>query len=159
MSIIIQPATSADIATILSFIQGLAKYEKLEHECVATEAQLKETLFGEHPYAKVLIASREGNPVGFALYFYTYSTFLAKPGIYLEDLYVNEEARGQGVGKKLLMTLAKIAHEEGCGRLEWAALDWNTPAIEFYKSIGAKTLDDWITFRLTEDKLDELAQT
>ena len=151
-------ATEDDIPAILSFIKELAAYEELSHECVATEAQLQHSLFGERRYAEVLLALDETTPVGFALFFHNYSTFLAKPGIYLEDLYVKPEQRGKGYGKALLKMLSEIAVERNCGRLEWSALDWNTPAIEFYKAKGAVAMDDWTVFRLTGDKLNALAQ-
>ncbi|HFA51133.1 MAG TPA: GNAT family N-acetyltransferase [Bacteroidetes bacterium] len=154
----IRPATKADVPTILDFINGLAEYEKLQHEVVATEALLTETLFGEKKTAEVLIAFEDNIPAGFALFFHNYSTFLGRPGIYLEDLFVNPKFRGKGYGKKLLARLAKIAVERNCGRLEWSVLDWNTPAIDFYKKLGAGPMEGWTTFRLTGDKLNELAK-
>ncbi|KAJ3206643.1 hypothetical protein HDU67_008038 [Dinochytrium kinnereticum] len=154
----IRPATEADVATIHGFIRELAIYEKLEKDHVGTTDDLKKTLFGERPYAEVIIASIDGvGDVGFALYFFNYSTFLSKPGLYLEDLFVRETVRGKGVGKALLKQLARIAKDKNCGRMEWAALTWNTPAIEFYKSIGAFINDGWYPFRLTEDKIAALA--
>ena len=153
----ITPATEADVPLILSFIRGLAGYEKLRHECVATEADLRETLFGPRPYAEVLIARDAGEPAGFALFFHNYSTFLAKPGIYLEDLLVVPEHRGRGIGKALLVELARLARGRGCGRLEWWVLDWNEPSIAFYKSLGAVPMDEWTVFRLTEDAIAKLA--
>ncbi|KAI9343761.1 N-acetyltransferase GCN5 [Zopfochytrium polystomum] len=154
----IRAATVADVPTIFDFIKGLAIYEKLEREHVGTHADLTATLFGERPYAHVFIASLpEKGDVGFCLYFFNYSTFLCKPGIYLEDLFVKEEARGLGVGKALLKHLAKEALRLGCGRLDWQALDWNTPAINFYLGIGAKSLDEWKSFRLTGENLTKFA--
>jgi GNAT superfamily N-acetyltransferase len=154
----IKPATPEDTPDILKFIQLLAVYEKLEHECVATVEQLKRTLFGERKVAEVLFAVQDGRKIGFALFFHNYSTFLGKPGIYLEDLFVLPEARGVGAGKALLRHLAKLTVERDCGRLEWAVLDWNTPAIDFYKSVGAVAMDEWTVFRLTGDKLLSFAQ-
>jgi GNAT superfamily N-acetyltransferase len=156
-SISIRPATSSDVATILGFIRSLAEYEKLSHACIATENLLREHLFGPKPAAEVLIATLDEKSVGFALFFPTFSTFLAKPGIYLEDLFVLPGARGRGVGKALLIEVARIAVNRECGRLEWAVLDWNEPAIGFYKSIGAVPLDDWTTYRLTGETLSRVA--
>jgi GNAT superfamily N-acetyltransferase len=147
-----------DVSTILRFIRELAEYERLLHEVEATEAQLARTLFGENTVASVLIAEVDDLPVGFALYFYNYSTFLAKPGIYLEDLYVQPQARGRGIGKALLKHLAQLAVREDCGRLEWRVLDWNEPSIAFYKSLGAKPLDDWTTYSVAGKALYDLAQ-
>lgn len=155
MSLRIVPALEADVPVILDFIRQLAEYEKLSHEVAATEETLRATLFGPRPYAEVLIAYWEQMPVGFALYFHNYSTFLAKPGIYLEDLFVNPSARGKGIGKALLTKLAEVALERGCGRVEWAVLDWNAPSIEFYRRMGAKPMDEWTTFRLTGEALGE----
>jgi GNAT superfamily N-acetyltransferase len=156
-TITIRPATAADVPTILSFIRGLAKYERLEDACVATEESLRATLFGARPYAEVVFACLNGTPVGFALFFHNYSTFLAKPGIYLEDLFVNPEVRGRGLGKLLLQWLAKTAIERDCGRLEWSVLDWNEPSILFYKSLGAVPMSEWQIFRLTGPALGALA--
>ena len=139
-------------------IRALAEYEKLTHLCVATEARLEETLFGPRPYAETIIAEWDGAPVGFALYFHNYSTFLAQPGIYLEDLFVKPEFRGKGIGKALLIRLAQIADERACGRLEWSVLDWNEPSIAFYKKLGANPLDDWTIFRVTGPGLGKLAR-
>jgi GNAT superfamily N-acetyltransferase len=158
-SIVISSATEADVPTILSFIRGLAEYEKLAHQCAATERSLRQTLFGKQRYADVLIARVDDMPVGFALFFHNYSTFLAKPGIYLEDLFVLPEFRGRGVGKALLRRVASIARERDCGRLEWSVLDWNEPAIEFYKRLGAKILPDWRICRMTAEQFDELAES
>ena len=141
-------ATEEDVPLILRFIRELAEYEKLPHECIATEEAVRSTLFGEKRFAEVLIAEEANEPAGFALFFHNYSTFLAKPGIYLEDLYVRPEFRGRGYGKALLMRLAELARERNCGRLEWAVLNWNEPAIEFYKSLGARPMSEWTVFRL-----------
>src|SRR5207237_3707223 len=132
-----------DVALILRFIIDLARYEKMEDRVVANEARIRETLFGEKPSAEVLIGEEDGRAVGFALFFHNYSTFLARPGIYLEDLFVEPESRGCGYGKALLAKLAQIAIERECGRVVWAVLDWNTPAIDFYKSLGAVPMHDW----------------
>lgn len=153
----IREATANDVALILRFIRELADYERLLHRCVATEERVRETLFGAHRYAEVIIAEEDGVPVGFALFFHNYSTFLARPGIYLEDLYVTPDARGRGYGKALLQRLAQLAIERDCGRVEWAVLDWNAPSIAFYESLGAVPLDEWRVFRLTGDALDRLA--
>ncbi len=153
----IKPATVNDVPFILGLIKELAEFEKLRHEVVATEAQLKKTLFGPKAYAEVVIGYWNGKPVSFALFFHNFSTFLGKPGIYLEDLYVKPEARGQGIGEQLLRYLAKLAKERDCGRLEWWVLDWNENAIKFYKKLGAKPMDEWTVFRVTGDALDDLA--
>jgi GNAT superfamily N-acetyltransferase len=157
MSISIRRATVEDVPRILAGIRGLAEYERLAHEVQATEARLRESLFGPHPAAEVLLADLDGAPAGFALFFHTYSTFLAQRGLYLEDLYVEPPLRGRGVGRRLLATLAAIARERDCGRLEWSVLDWNAPAIGFYRSLGAVPMDAWTVFRLTGDALDRLA--
>jgi len=154
----IRPATRRDCAIILRFIRALAEYEKLLHEVVATESELAETLFGARPAAEVLIAEWSGQPAGFALFFHNYSTFLARPGIYLEDLFVFPEHRGNGIGKSLLSRLAEIAVERKCGRLDWSVLDWNEPAILFYQSIGARPMSDWTQYRLTGQPLLNLAR-
>ena len=153
----IRPATREDVPVILELIRGLAEYEKLAHECVATEARLAETLFGARPQAEVIIAMADGVPAGFALFFHNYSTFLARQGIYLEDLFVKPAFRGRGIGKRLLAHLAKLAVDRGCGRLEWSVLDWNQDAIRFYESLGAKAMDEWTVFRVTGDALTKLA--
>lgn len=150
-------ATAEDTPLILSFIRELAEYEKLSHEVVATEEALRESLFGERPFAEVLLAFVGEDPAGFALFFHNFSTFLGKPGIYLEDLYVRPEHRGAGAGRALLSHLAGLAVERGCGRLEWWVLDWNEPAVGFYKRIGARAMDDWTVYRLTGDALERLA--
>lgn len=154
----ITPATEQDVPVILEMIRGLAEYEKLSHVVVATEEQLRLTLFGERPGAEVLLAHWDGEPIGFALFFPNYSTFLAQPGMYLEDLFVKPHARGKGVGLALFVELARIAMERGCGRVEWAVLDWNEPSIRFYKKLGAVPLDEWTTFRLTSEPLRKLAE-
>jgi GNAT superfamily N-acetyltransferase len=157
--ITISSATPDDVPVILELIRGLAEYEKLAHACVATEAELRRTLFGPRPYAEVLIARLDDDPVGYALFFHNYSTFLAKPGIYLEDIFVLPERRGAGAGKALLRQLAKIARERGCGRVEWSVLDWNQPAIDFYRRLGADVMPDWRICRLTDDGIAKLAES
>jgi GNAT superfamily N-acetyltransferase len=158
----LRPASRQDLELILQFVRELAEYEKLSDACVATTEGLDLHLFGEHPKAEVVIAEwgTEGNraPAGFALFFHNFSTFLAKPGIYLEDLFVKPEYRGHGIGKALLIHLARLASLRGCGRVEWSVLDWNEPSIQFYKSLGAVPMDEWTGFRLTGDALDKLAQ-
>jgi GNAT superfamily N-acetyltransferase len=156
-AITIRPAAVGDVAVILQFIRDLAKYEHLEHQVVATEGMLREALFGSRPYAEVVFACLKGEPVGFALFFHNFSTFAGRAGIYLEDLYVRPEARGHGVGRSLLTWLAATAVSRGCGRLEWAVLDWNEPSIRFYRNLGAVALDDWTTYRVTGAALTELA--
>jgi GNAT superfamily N-acetyltransferase len=153
----IRPAVAADVPLILEFIKGLAEYEKLTHEVTATEGLLRETLFGPRQVAEVILGEYRGEPVGFALFFHNYSTFLGRPGIYLEDLFVKPEMRGRGFGKVLLTYLAKLATERKCGRVEWAVLDWNEPAIRFYKKLGAVAMDDWTVNRLTGPALTTLA--
>ena len=142
-------ATEKDVHIIQAFIEGIAEYEKLSHEVETTPDKLRKTLFGERPYAEVLIARELDVPVGFALFFHNYSTFRAKPGIYLEDLFVLPEHRGKGHGKALFTQVLHIARERGCGRMEWCVLDWNKPAIDFYLNMGAKPMDEWTTFRIT----------
>jgi GNAT superfamily N-acetyltransferase len=151
-------ATIDDVATIKSFIAALAAYEKLSHEMVATDENLASSLFGEYPEAEVLLAEEQDKVVGFALFFHNYSTFLAQKGMYLEDLFVLPESRGKGYGKKLLAKLAEIALQRNCGRLEWSVLNWNTPAIDFYKSIGAEFMDGWTVNRVTGATLNALAK-
>lgn len=153
----IRPATPADVPTVVQLILALAEYERLAHEVVLDEAQLREHLFGARPYAECLIAEDNGLAVGFALFFHNYSTFLTRPGVYLEDLFVLPDHRGKGYGKALLIALAKLAVERGCGRLEWAVLDWNEPSIQFYKALGAKPMDEWTVYRVTGDALAKLA--
>lgn len=151
-SIAIRPAATDDVPLILQFIRDLAAYEKLLGDVEAAEAGLRQTLFpadGAAPAAHVLIGELDGAPAGFAVYFFNYSTFLARPGLYLEDLFVNPASRGHGLGKAMLLHLARLAASRGCGRMEWAVLDWNRPAIDFYKAIGAVPLEDWTVFRLT----------
>lgn len=148
----ISEAKAEDITEVFNLIKELSVYEKLEYAVTATEELLKESLFGEKQYAEVLLAEYEGEPAGMALYFHNFSTFVGKPGIYLEDLYVRPHLRGKGIGKLLLKKLIDLAKERNCGRVEWAVLDWNTPAIDFYKSMGAVPMDEWTIFRLTEDK-------
>ena len=153
----IEFAKSQDVPVILDFIKALAEYEKLSHEVVATEEKLRATLFGRKPAAEVILL-RDGNETaGFALFFHNYSTFLAKPGIYLEDLFVKPAFRGRGHGKALLAALAKIAVERACGRLEWSVLDWNKPAIDLYLSLGSKPQSEWTVHRMTGDALRALA--
>lgn len=153
----VRPASPDDAGLILAFIKKLADYEKLAHEVVATEKTLRETLFSAKPAAEVVFAELDGQPVGFALFFHNFSTFLAKPGLYLEDLFVIPECRGKGIGKALLIYLAQVAKERGCGRFEWWVLDWNEPAIGFYKSLGAVPMDEWTVNRVTGDALTRLA--
>jgi GNAT superfamily N-acetyltransferase len=155
----IRPARSADAELILAFISELADYERLAHEVVATPGQLQSTLFGKNPVAEVVIAEWQDRPAGFALFFASYSTFLALPGIYLEDLFVRPEYRGKGIGKALLVYLAGLVHERGWGRLDWSVLDWNDPAIDFYRAIGAQAMDDWTQFRLDGQQLSALARS
>lgn len=157
-AITIRPAEEHETGVILQFIRDLAKYEHLEHEVIATEAILRAALFGKRPYAEVVFACLKGQPVGFALFFHNFSTFLGGPGIYLEDLYVRPEARGCGVGRRLLTWLAATAVTRGCGRLEWAVLDWNEPSIRFYRALGAVAKDEWTTYRLTGPALSQLAE-
>mgnify|MGYP006148881165 FL=1 len=152
-------ATEQDVPTILAFINGLAEYEKLADQVVATEQQLRTTLFGDKPYAEVVLAEYGQHAAGFALFFHNYSTFLAKPGISLEDLFVLPEYRGKGIGKVLLSYLAKLAVQRDCGRLEWSVLDWNQPAIDFYQAQGATMLHDWRINRVTGDALKALAKS
>ena len=150
-------AIESDVPIILQMIRDLAEYERMADEVVATEAVLRESLFGARPDAEVLIAYADGQPAGFALYFHNYSTFVGRRGLYLEDLFVKPAFRGRGIGKRLLVELARIAIDRGCGRFEWAVLDWNEPAIGFYKSLGAQCMDAWSTFRVTGDALTRLA--
>jgi GNAT superfamily N-acetyltransferase len=152
----LRSAVRADVPEILRLIKALAEYEKLSHEVVATDAALAQTLFGEKPAAEVLLAEQDGRAVGFALFFQNYSTFLGKPGIYLEDLFVEPAARGHGLGKQLLQAIARLAVQRGCGRFEWAVLDWNEPAIGFYQSLGARPMDDWTVMRVTGEALKRL---
>jgi len=153
----IRPAQEHEVSIVLGFVRELAEYERLSHEVVATEESLRKALFGPRPYAEVVFACLDDEPVGFALFFHNFSTFLGRPGIYLEDLYVRPIVRGRGVGQRLLNWLAREAVERGCGRLEWAVLDWNEPAIRFYKSLGASPMEQWKIFRLTGDALERAA--
>jgi len=157
MDVTIRIARADDCATILGFIRDLAEYEKLAHEVVADEAQLRATLFGARPAAEVLIAERGGEALGFALFFTSYSTFLAKPGLYLEDLFVRPAARGAGVGGALMAACAKLCVERNYGRFEWSVLDWNEPALKFYRSLGAVPMAEWTVQRLTGAPLAALA--
>lgn len=149
----VRPAEQRDVAVIMGFIRELADYERLTHEVVADEASLKRFLFGERPVAEALVAENESAPVGFALFFHTFSTFVGKPGLYLEDLYVRPDMRGQGFGKLLLRRVAELAVERDCGRLEWSVLGWNQPAIRFYERLGARAMDEWTMYRLAGDGL------
>jgi GNAT superfamily N-acetyltransferase len=152
----IKPATVTDVPVILRLIRELAEYERAPDEAVATEQQLREVLFGEKPAAEVLLALEGGAAVGFAVYFFNFSTWLGRPGLYLEDLFVRPEVRGKGYGRALLVRLAQIARERGCGRMEWAVLDWNEPAIQVYRKLGATPMDEWTVFRLTRDGIARL---
>lgn len=157
MRVEIRFAARGDVDTIAELIRALSRYEKLEHEVTLTEERLTKALFGERPFAETLIAEEDGRPVGFALFFHTFSTFLAQPGLYLEDLFVVPESRGGGVGRALLERLARIAVERKCGRLEWAVLNWNRDAIRFYERLGANPNDQWTVYRLTGEPLHALA--
>lgn len=154
----IRPATPADVPTILSLIRELAEYERAPNDVVATEEQLQESLFGSRPAAEVLLGEEKGEPVCFALFFHNFSTWMGRRGLYLEDLFVRLEVRGKGYGRALLVRLAQIAAERGCGRMEWAVLDWNEPAIEFYRKLGARPNEEWTIFRLTRDGIAHLAR-
>jgi GNAT superfamily N-acetyltransferase len=153
----IRPAVPADVPELLRLIRELAEYEKLADMAVGTPPMLHEALFGARPAAEAMVAERGGRPVGFALYFTTFSTFLCKPGLYLEDLFVEPAHRGAGIGKALLARLAKLAAERGCGRLEWRVLDWNEPSIRFYESLGANLLKEWVLVRMTRPEFEKLA--
>ncbi len=157
MSLSIRSATPADISLIGQFIRDLAEYEKLAHEVRFDEAVMAQKLFGPRPFAEVLIGEIDGTPQGFALFFHNFSTFEGRPGIYLEDLFVRPDARGSGLGKALLAKLAALAVERDCARLEWSVLDWNTPAIDFYKALGARPMDEWTVYRVDGDALMGLA--
>ena len=154
---VIRAAGAADSATILSLIRELAEYERAPDEVVATEDQLREVLFGAHPAAEVLLGEENGEAVCFALFFHNFSTWLGRRGLYLEDLFVRPELRGKGYGRALLVRLAQIAQERDCGRMEWAVLDWNEPAIQFYRKLGARPNEEWTIFRLTGDGITQLA--
>ena len=151
----IRKATENDAELIFNLIKKLAIYEKMENEVVTNVEQLKESIF-KNNFAEVVIAEENSKPVGFALYFFNFSTFLGKPGLYLEDLFVEEDCRGKGYGKKLLLHLVKIAKQKNCGRMEWAVLDWNEPAINFYESLGARQIDEWQIYRLNDKTIDVL---
>ena len=153
----IRPANAGDIAEILRLIRALAEYEKLAEQAVGTEARMRDSLFGARPAAEALVAERGGRAVGFAIFFTTFSTFLCKPGLYLEDLFVEPEHRGAGIGKALLRRLAGLAVERKCGRFEWRVLDWNEPSIRFYESLGAKLMPEWELVRMTEPDFARLA--
>ena len=153
----IEPATEADVAVLLKLIKGLADYEKMSGDVIATEQRLRDTLFGPHRFAEAAIGYTGTEPVGFALFFHNFSTFLAAPGLYLEDIFVDPHWRGHGFGRKLLEYVARIAVERGCGRLEWSVLDWNEPAIGFYERLGARPMDGWTTYRMAGDSLAALA--
>ena len=154
----IDPAVEADVPVILALIRDLAEYEKLSDQVTATEADIARSLFGDPPRAETVIARLDGDAIGFALFFHNYSTFLGRPGLYLEDLYVRPAFRGRGFGRRLLVHLARIAVDRGCGRFEWSVLDWNAPAITAYRRAGAVPLDDWTVYRLTGDALKRLAE-
>jgi GNAT superfamily N-acetyltransferase len=153
----IRPARLEDVPTILQLIRDLATYERAPNEVTTTEKQLVDVLFGDRQAAEVLLVFERKSPVGFAVYFHNFSTWLGRPGLYLEDLFVKPDKRGKGYGRALLVELAKIAQERGCGRMEWAVLDWNEPAIKFYRALGAKPMDEWTVFRLTRDGIARLA--
>src|SRR5881398_3856242 len=155
----IRSARVADVPIILELIRDLATYERAPNEVWATEEQLVDVLFGKKPAAEILLAFENETPVGFAVFFHNFSTWLGRPGLYLEDLFVKPEKRGKGYGHALLVDLAKIARDRGCGRMEWAVLTWNEPAIQFYKKLGAGSLDDWRVFRLTSDGIGRLAES
>jgi GNAT superfamily N-acetyltransferase len=155
----IRAAMLDDVPVILELIRALATYERAPNEVTATEESLGQVLFGKKPAAEVLLAFENETAVGFAVFFHNFSTWLGRPGLYLEDLFVGPEHRGKGYGRALLIHLAKIARERGCGRMEWAVLDWNEPAIEFYRKLGAKPMDEWTVFRLTRDGIERLADS
>ena len=154
----IRPAAAHELPLVLEFIRELAVYERLEHEMSATTADLAASLFGPRPYAEVVFACLDGTPVGFALFFHNFSTFIGKPGIYLEDLFVRPQARGRGIGRRLLAWLARTTLERGCARLDWAVLDWNAPSIAFYRSVGAVAQDEWTIMRVSGAALEDLAR-
>ena len=155
----IRAATRDDVPVILQLIRDLATYERAPDEAIATEKQLVDVLFGERPAAEVALVFEDEQPAGFAVYFHNFSTWLGRPGLYLEDLFVKPELRGKGYGRALLVHLAKIARDRGCGRMEWAVLNWNEPAIKFYQGLGAAPLNDWTVFRLTGKEIDKLAES
>lgn len=155
--LIIRSAENKDVTNLLKLIKELAEYENLSHLVIADEILLSRSLFGKNSSVNALIAEFKGETAGMAIYFFNFSTFLGRPGIYLEDLFIRPQFRGLNIGKTLLIELVKIAKQKNCGRVEWAVLDWNLPAIEFYKKLGAEPVNDWTIFRLTEDKINELA--
>jgi GNAT superfamily N-acetyltransferase len=157
VSLQIRQATRADVPVIAWFIRQLAEYERLSHEVVTTEEALQESLFGERPVAEAVLGYFEDKPVAFAVFFHNFSTFLARPGLYLEDLFVLPDMRGKGFGRAMLAHLAQIARDRKCGRFEWAVLDWNEPAIQFYKKLGAEPMSEWTVFRMTGKAIDRLA--
>lgn len=156
-NLVIRSAQVEDVPVILELIRDLATYERAPDEVIATEELLVDVLFGERPAAEVLLAFEGQSAIGFAVFFHNFSTWLGRPGLYLEDLFVKREKRGKGYGRALLVELARIARDRGCGRMEWAVLDWNGPAIKFYRALGAKPLDEWTVFRLTRDGIERLA--
>ena len=158
MATIIRPATAADVTLILALIRGLAEYERAPEQVIATEEDLLRDGFGPNPFYFCLIAEHDDKPAGFAFYFFDYSTWIGRPGIYLEDLFVYPELRGLGIGKALLKQVAAIAVEKGCARLKWSVLDWNTPAIDFYKAMGGELMDEWTNVRITGEALERLAE-
>jgi GNAT superfamily N-acetyltransferase len=155
----IRPARMEEVPIILQLIRDLATYERAPDDVVATEEQLVDVLFGDRRVAEVLLAFEGESPVGFAVYFYNFSTWLGRPGLYLEDLFVKPEKRGKGYGRALLVELAKIARDRGCGRMEWAVLNWNEPAIKFYRALDAEPMDEWTVFRLTREEIAKLAES
>src|SRR5262245_43467369 len=157
MSMTIRPCRPSDAETLVALVRELAVYEKLEHFARATPDAMRTHLFGPRPAAEAIMAEVDGAAIGFALYFSTFSTFRGQPGLYLEDIFVRESHRGQGIGKAMLATIARLAIERGCGRLEWSVLDWNTPSIGFYRSLGARPLDDWTVYRIDDEPLARLA--
>ena len=156
-AISIRAARPEDAPLVHNFILAIADYEKLAHEVAATAEDVRAALAGEHPRVEVLLADWDGRPAGFALFFHNFSTFVGRRGLYLEDLFVKPEFRGHGIGKRLLLELVRLAHERKCGRMDWVALDWNQPAIEFYEQLGARQMKEWILFRLSEDRIKMLA--
>ena len=158
-NITIREATKKDSNIILGFIRELAKYEKAEHEVIATESSIADSLFNSGSSTKAIVCEKNGTPIGFAVYFFNYSTWLGRHGLYLEDLYVSATERGSGAGKSLLKYLAQLAVSKGCGRFEWSVIDWNQPAIKFYDSLGAKPQNEWITYRLSGEELRNLAES
>ena len=159
MAIAIRPATKADVAIIFGLIRELAEYEKLSHEVAATEEMIAHGLFGPRAYAECLIAEIDDEPAGFALFFYNFSTFAGKPGLYLEDLFVKPEYRNRGLGMQFFRELGKIARDRDCGRMEWSVLDWNEPALAFYQKLGARSMSDWTVQRLARPEIEKLAKS